>query len=149
VVQTASRGHLLLALVRLRAGGLDRRLAAGEPASASALLRERARQLLERRQRARLAAGWRRVLEDARSASRPRFSSAIPVRRDAVLIAEPAILALEARLREDATVDPIAIARMRVMLTDGSSPVYRSLEPDELRCRLLELLGELEREEQL
>jgi hypothetical protein len=136
----ASRGHLLVALVRLRAGHLDRRLAAGEPASASVLLRERAQQLLERRQRAALAAGWERVLRDARSARPPSFSSAIPIRRDAVLIAEPAILALEARLRDDGPVDPTAIARVRVMLTDGSSPVYRPLEPDELRRRLLELL---------
>jgi hypothetical protein len=139
-VQVASRGHLLVALVRLRAGHLDRRLAAGEPAGASLLLRERAQQLLERRQRAALAAGWERVLRDARSPRPPAFSSAIPIRRDAVLIAEPAILALEARLRDDAPVDATAIARVRVMLTDGSSPVYRPLEPDELRRRLLELL---------
>jgi hypothetical protein len=139
-VQVASRGHLLVALVRLRAGHLDRQLAAGEPAGASLLLRERAQQLLERRQRAALAAGWERVLQDARSPRRPAFSSAIPIRRDAVLIAEPAILALEARLRDDAPVDTTAIARVRVMLTDGSSPVYRALEPDELRRRLLELL---------
>jgi hypothetical protein len=148
-VQAASRGHLLVAFVRLRAGHLDRRLAAGEPASASALLRERARQLLDRRERATLAAGWERVLRDARSARRPSFSSAIPVRRDAVLIAEPAILALEARLRDDAPIAPAALARARVMLTDGQSPVYRSVALDDLRRALLELLEGLDARERV
>jgi hypothetical protein len=140
----ATGEHMIGALIRLRAGHLDRRLAAGAPASGGAMLRARARQLLERRERATLVMGWQRVLEDARRGPRPVFSSAIPVRRDAVLIAEPTILAIQERLRGDAPVDPSAVARLRVLLTDGGGPLYHVFEADELRLRLLEVLADFD-----
>jgi hypothetical protein len=138
-------GGLLRAWARLRAGPLDRRLAAGDAAGDERLLAARAAVLAGRRERASVATGWQRVLARARDGKGVTFSSAIPVRRDAALIAEPAILALVARLRDDEPVAPAAIAKARIMLTDGDSAIYGPGSAEDLRTAVHEILAKIDR----
>jgi hypothetical protein len=101
--------------------------------------------LTGRRERAIVATGWQRVLTWARDGKGATFSSAIPVRRDAALIAEPAILALTGRLRDDEPIPPAAIARARIMLTDGDSAIYGPGSAEDLRTAVHEILAKIDR----
>jgi hypothetical protein len=127
----APAGGLLLG-VRLAGLRLDARLAAGDDPWADAALTRRAQQLLTRRARRRIGAGLERVCS-----ARPRratFSSAILVDARAVEIARPALEQLAAALRSREAVPAQAVALANVLLTNGSSALYRPAYPDELQA---------------
>jgi hypothetical protein len=97
----------------------------------AALGLSRAAHLLEARSRANLAKGLRRAVADART-TRPQFTAAVHVARPAVLACAPEILALAAELT-DRDVSPAGVDMTRDLLADGSGPLYRARDEDELR----------------
>jgi hypothetical protein len=111
------------ARVWLRRGSLDRRLAAGADPQASPELARRARQINSRRFRAGLAASIRNLL-DAAEEPRRAFTSAVPVRRYAILGERELLLELAAELESGEDLRPRGIALVERLVTDGSSPIY-------------------------
>ena len=124
--------------VPLDGGGPRRLRALIEGASAS--YRRRA---LERR-RAAVAAALQRIVREARHPARRTPSSAVPIARREVLLAEPYLLQLIVRLRDGRPIDPGAVARVRAMLTDGCSPFYTSERHGALRAWAEEVRADLD-----
>ncbi len=120
-----NRASLALRLrVLFRRGALDRELAEGCPPDTAGDRGLRARQLTEPDSCRRLAASLRSCVEDAENPRRRGFSSAIPVRRDVVLIWRDSLLDLAGRLGQPAAVSATGVARVLRLLTDGGGPLY-------------------------
>ncbi len=115
---------------RLSAPALDRRLAAGENASADDAIGRRAAQLISRRGRDRIASGVERLRPKALRTGA--LSAAIPIDPRAFTIAEPALAQLAAALRSRGAVEPRGVALALLLLTDPGSPLYQPQHPDEL-----------------
>ena len=130
-------------LARVRGRGLERRLIAGQDPAGDPLLARRASQLAGARVRAAAAAGLERALADAQAPRRPVLSSAIPVSRHEVLLAEPALLALVRRLKDGRPIWPVGIARIRATLMDTCGPLYLDTSPGVLRVWAQSTLDEL------
>jgi hypothetical protein len=96
------------------------------------------------RLRSATAAGLERAIADAHRPHRATFSSVVPVCRDEVLMAEPFLLALVRRLRDDLPVSPVGVAHIHSVLTDGSSPLYVGTNPGALRAWARVTLNELD-----
>jgi hypothetical protein len=109
--------------VRAHRWGLDHRLANGTSAAASEELRLRAQQLAGANTRRSLAISLRDLVAKA---EKPPFAawSPVPVCRDAVLPWCEAILGLAEWLDQPQPVNPHGVARVAVLLTDGTSPFY-------------------------
>ena len=103
---------------------LDRELAEDHPAEAAKDCALRARQLTEPARCRQLAATLRNLVAHAESPSRAAFSSAIPVRRELVLIWREAFLDLAMCLERPAAVSPTGVARVLRLLTDGAGPLF-------------------------
>ena len=115
--------------VFLKRGALARRLAAGVSPAESPELARRAQQLCSPRNRRVLARGLERVIDAAEERPQP-YSSAVPLRRAAILDAREGMLELAAELRDtNQDVNVRGIALVESMLTDGGSPLY--LQNDE------------------
>jgi hypothetical protein len=133
----AHDGLLLRARTWLLHYRLDNEIAraVGRPGDAELALRER--QLVGARERRRLAGAVERVLAEADR--RPAFSAAVPIDREAVEVARPALTQLALALRSGEPVDPRGVALTLRLLTDAYSPLYlppggRPTDPDAL-CR--------------
>lgn len=138
------RGRLSASLLAwFDACALDRRLADGASPDQSAVLAARARRVTSRRNRKRLAAGLDRVLNSARGA-RPGFTAAIAPNGREAEAARTVLIALQRRLREAAPVAPQGAAMLMVLLTDGSSPLYRPAAPGTLGSSLRAAAAALE-----
>jgi hypothetical protein len=111
------------ALARIRPTSLDRRLAAGERAATHRLLAARAHLIVARNSRLRLADDWEHLLTRARQPNVPR-SPRLPVQSTTVLAAEHHVRELIALIRQPAHVKPRGIALARLLLTDGTGPLY-------------------------
>jgi hypothetical protein len=125
---------------------LDRRIAHGADPSASPELRRRARQLVSRGFRARLAAGLRRTIAAAEQPWQQRRTAQVPVQRGAILNERALLIGLARLLTEEETVSARGVARVEQLLTDGRSPLYypapRGALPAALRhARATLLLG--------
>ena len=143
----ALRAPLALRLaVCLTRGRLDRQIAAGRPCDSSALLAQRARELVRRRTRARLAQGLRGVVAYADRDDSPRALSTVVIQRAAVRADREAILGLAERFEAVAPVSARGVALARAMLTDGvGSPLFNShceLTVAEAAWRVAEALAE-------
>jgi hypothetical protein len=110
-------------LARIRATSLDRCLAAGENPATDRLLEARAHLIVARHGRLRLAHDWERLLVRARQPVVPR-SPQLPVQAVTILAAEHHIRELVASIRRPVRVDPRGIALARLLLTDGTGPLY-------------------------
>jgi hypothetical protein len=117
----------------VRGGSLDRRLAAGEDSSRSALLAARATQLGRRSTRLRIARGiegltlaWEEPLRRFR---------ALP-RQAAVAKNRLALLELAALLRRPGPLYVRGIAAARLMLVDGTGPIYTDGHGEALAAQL-------------
>lgn len=118
--------------VFLRRGALARRLAAGASPSDSPELARRAEQLCSARNRRALARGLERVIDAAEERPHP-YSSAVPLRRAAILDAREGMLELAAELRDtNQDVNVRGIALVERMLTDGGSPLYMQNDEESL-----------------
>jgi hypothetical protein len=110
-------------LARLRAHGLDQRLAAGADPASSTLLALRAAALVARDARDDLASDLERILV---LAERPelRRLGAVPIQRHQVLDAAGVLRRLIALLRGRQPVSPRGVAIARRLVVDGTTPVY-------------------------
>ena len=117
---------LLRARVWLTRQSLDHRLAHGESTLASPELARRGEQLASIHSRHSLAVGIRRVIADAERPTRA-LSAAVPVQRRPILGARARLEQLAADLDAHEPVKLAGIARVRLLLTDGASPLYSPL----------------------
>jgi hypothetical protein len=118
--------------VFLQRGSLARRLAAGASPFDSPELARRAEQLRSPRNRRVLAASLERVIDAAEERPHP-HSSAVPLRRAAILRVSAGLLGLAAELRDtDAPVSVRGVALVDKLLTDGGSPLYVASEEQTL-----------------
>lgn len=132
---TPWRRLALFVVVRSRALELDRLLAAGAAPEQSPAIAGRARILTGRRSRRRLAAGLGRALRSAGSEYRG-LSAAVAPDSVAVLAARPVLGALERRLRDPRPIRAQGAAMLSILLTDGTSPLYRGSDPGALGSEL-------------
>lgn len=103
-------------------GRVDEELASGVPPDSNPFLRERARYLASRDSRLKMARGLGRTLHQV---ERPVLhTSQVPVRSRAVRAAAPALQMLAERLRGTLPIGPQGAARTKILLTDGSGPLY-------------------------
>lgn len=107
---------------RCHRGRLDRLIADGADTGSDPELELRARQLVSRRQRARLAAAVRRVMVEADRSPGGR-SSVVPASRNALAIACPALATLAHELDSDEPVSPRGVALVMRLLGDPDSPL--------------------------
>jgi hypothetical protein len=119
------------ALARIRPTPLDRRLAAGEVETSDRLLAARAHMIVGRRGRLLLADDWEHLLARARRPIVPR-SPRLPVQAATLLAVEHHVRELIALIRKPAHVTPRGIALARLLLTDGTGPLYNSRRPADL-----------------
>jgi hypothetical protein len=111
------------------------------------------RERLQAGRAARIAASpsrRRRLAEDvehvvARAEHRSgRLTAEVPVSREAVRQAEPALLDLGERLRAARPVDPEGVRLVRALLVDGSGPLYLADDPADLRIAAERALAALD-----
>jgi hypothetical protein len=129
-------------LARWHADTLDRALAAGAGPYAGALITVRAQQLTTARSRRRLAGGLARVRRDAVD-ELSGFTAVVAPDRHEVAAAAPEIAALERRLRDGERVDAAGVAMLRLLLTDGSGPLYDPVGAGSLARHLRAVAGAL------
>lgn len=110
--------------VRLSRGRLDRELADAIVRDTSEGHALRARQLADPAARRQLACSLRRLLADAEDPRAALLGSSVPVLGDVVMPWREALLGLAERLEQTEPVNPLGLARMRVVLTDGMGPFY-------------------------
>jgi hypothetical protein len=92
----------------------------------------RGRQLAARRTRRRLARSLRARVKDAERPPGPQLSAAVPLARRAVLSSRESLLGLAERLESPDPVNPRGVARVLVLLTDGTGPLYTPGASDRL-----------------
>ena len=125
-------GTLQVTRARLHATRLDAEIADGADPMESGDRAARAEHLLHPRVRHGLATGLRRAVADARKVSCAR-SSAVHVARPAVRACAPSLLALAAELG-DPGVRPRGVALTRLLLSDGTGPLFCARSEDDLRA---------------
>jgi hypothetical protein len=110
---------------RLSRPRLDREIADGGLYELSPVLALRARQLIEPRTRRRAAGNLRDIVKFVDRAGSGRIMSAVVIERRAVRAGREAILGLAERLDGTAPVSPRGVARVHILLIDGSeSPFF-------------------------
>jgi hypothetical protein len=116
---------------------LDRELATGADPNANDLTRERSRQLLTEENRRSLAARLRALMEDADSEPRL-FSSRVPIARQAIRDSRWDLEEVIERLTTPTYLCPQGIARLSLLLEEGTSPLFGpATPPRQLRWSLL------------
>jgi hypothetical protein len=117
------------ARARVSAAALDRELAHGVARDATPALELRARALSQPPVRCELGDQLRRIVSQAHQPPGP--SARIRARRAGVLAAEDELRLLASRLHSRQRVAVVGIAKVRVLLSDGSGPLYyRDSEQD-------------------
>jgi hypothetical protein len=117
-------GLLLRLRVRLHRGRLDRDLARGAACETGVEHALRARQLVDGATRRGLARSLRRVSAEAGRARSTPLTATVPIDRKAVAPWREALLGLAERLEQPVEVSPRGVARVLMLLTDGSGPLY-------------------------
>ena len=108
----------------LRAGHYDRRLSFGATVHAGTPLAIHAERLTAIREREGLARAFRRCVKDAHS-DLPFRSGRIEVNAPNIVAAEDIIDSITLRLHSPRPVAARDMARLRIVLADGSGPLYR------------------------
>jgi hypothetical protein len=129
-------------VARWKSSKLDRALAKGVPPETSGALLLRARTLLGPRARRELSQALQRILREASRAPWP--GARMPVRRYEVMDARDDLNLLARRLIAPAPVDVRGVAQVRVLLSDGSGPLFWRRSADDLRGRVREAIEALE-----
>ena len=122
VIRPVSTGERLLA--RLRAGSLDRRLAAGTAPEAGSLLALRADAIVRPATRNGLARQLQRILQYAANPGRHRPTALSGSTCRNVLNAADVLGHLVERLRSPCPVSARGMAMVKILLTDGAGPLY-------------------------
>jgi len=122
---TAPRPSLVARVTaRLRAHQFDRQLAVGVPAPAGSALAVHQARLGTVAEREAIARTLRQALHDANAGAAP-LSSRIPLHPSNIVAAEELIDAITLRLHSPRPVSARGMARLRVVLSDGSGPMYQ------------------------
>ena len=132
---------LLVTRVRLHATRLDGEIADGADPMETGERAARAAQLLQPRMRHGLACGVHRTVLDARRTACVR-ASAVHVARSAVWACAPSLLQLAAELG-DGGPRPRGVALTRLLLSDGTGPLYCARTEEELRAAIDEIRAAL------
>jgi hypothetical protein len=128
---------------RWRAGSLDRKLAGGDAPDSQPALALRAQTLIGPSMRTALARQVQRVVREARE-RRARGRARIPTHEDEVLAAADDLDVLARRLGDAGPVSARGVADVRVLLTDGSGPLYDRGARVKLRTAVTRALEHLE-----
>jgi hypothetical protein len=128
---------------RFLAHRLDQLLASGVAPETRAALALRAQALGEPETRTALASQLRRVLSEARWGPAPRRAG-VPLLIGQVLVAADELDELADRLLEPGPVAASGLAQVRLLLSDGRSPLYWNRAPEGLREIAVRALGALE-----
>ena len=110
---------------RLRAARFDRALAVGVPAVAGSALAVHAARLSSVAQRHAVARALRRAVRDATDDPRATRSGRVPMHRANVASAQALIDEVTRRLHAPDPVNTRGMARLRQLLSNGTSPLYR------------------------
>jgi hypothetical protein len=110
--------------VRARRWRLDHELATCDAPYGTPPRALRARQLDDPRARADLARSLRRIVAEAERDRVVLLSSAVPIRSAAIRDSREALLGLAERLENPAAVNPRGLARVRLLLTDATGPIF-------------------------
>lgn len=108
---------------RLSASQLDRQLAGGVKPEVSDVMFAHASRIVSPSSCASLAESVRRVVTIAETS--PRISNRAPLRRDEILSSREEMLELADRLEQPGPLRAQGVAQIRVLLGDGSGPLYR------------------------
>jgi hypothetical protein len=121
--------------VSLHGARLDREIAAGASPDVTAELALRAQALVRMSVRHDLAKSVQRIVD---SSTRPTASGrpSVPLCPDRVAEARDELHNLIEQLRTPGPVTAQGVARARVLLSDGSGPLYHRGSPDNLRARV-------------
>ena len=126
---------------RLRAGTLDRQLAEGAAPETSVALSLHASRVYEPSQRHFLA---RSLIRLADSSDAPSARFRVPVDHEALRRAYHELEAIADRLNRDGPVSVQGVARIRLLLADGTGPLFRAARPEQLRRELQSALAALD-----
>ena len=110
---------------RLRAARFDRALTVGVPAVAGSALAVHAARLSSVAQRQAVARALRRAVRDATDDPRATRSGRVPMHRANIAAAEALIDEVTRRLHAPDPVSTRGMARLRQLLSNGTSPLYR------------------------
>jgi hypothetical protein len=118
------RRRWLSLLARFRARELDSQLAAGLSAESSDLLFAHAVRIARPGSCAALASGLRKAVS---AAQKPKgLSNRAPLRRGDILGAQESLFALAERLERAGPIHARGVAQVRMLLGNGSGPLYRT-----------------------
>jgi hypothetical protein len=117
---------------RLRAPYLDAALAAGASPDSSAPLSLRAHALVSAKDRRKLSRELLHILHKAEQSQSP-FDPTVPICRRKILKARDLFRELADRLQDRDPVTTRGVAQVRVLLRDGSGPLYERPFADDLR----------------
>ena len=126
---TARRGHTRRSVracvtARLRAARFDRALAVGVPAPAGSALAVHVARLTSVAERQAVARALRRAVRDATD-TRATRSARVPMHRANIASAQALIDEVTRRLHAPDPVSTRGMARLRQLLSTGTSPLYR------------------------
>ena len=127
---------------RLRSWTLDSRLASGACPDSTAALSLRAHSLIGGSTRQRLANALRRLVREAQRPPDP-FLRGVPICRDEILRARAGLEELADQLLDPMPVDARGVAMVRLLLADGSSPIYHRCRDGDLEQALQQALDAL------
>ncbi len=136
--RAAPRGRVRLSAL-LRAGTLDRELAAGVPSWRSPGHAARAVWLTQPRRRRGLARALEILVERSKQPVKRGRSSAVEPCREQVRDALREIMAITSRLRSSEPIDARGVALLRALVTDGGGPCYARSRPAALTEALQEV----------
>jgi hypothetical protein len=137
---TSFRSQLAARLnARLHAPTLDRELASGIAPWRSPPHAARALQLTGDRNRRGLARSLERLVENAQCGRRQSCSAVVYPCREQVLEALPSLLTVAGQLRSAAPIDARGVARLSILLSDGSGPCYLRIRRNALTDALQEI----------
>lgn len=108
---------------RLTASRLDREVEAGAVVVPGTPLAAHVARLTSARQRRKLANGLTHAV-DAAARARPGVNRPFPIHSDKVAACSPEIEHITELLRSQRPVNPRGIARLRMLLADGTGPLY-------------------------
>lgn len=128
---------------RLRAGSLDRRLAAGAAAESSPLLAVRALMLVRPSMRESLARSLQQIMTKAAQPDGRRSAALPPLPRAQILNSVDVLTTLIERLNGSAPVAACGVAKVKLLLTDGAGPLYYPSCASDLRAGVQDAINAL------
>jgi hypothetical protein len=127
--------------VRARASALDAALAAGSSPDSNISLALHAGRLCKPAHRRLLARSLARIVAASEAPTGRRVT---PVCRSAVLKVRPELATIAGRLSASGPVDVRGVARLRLLLADGTGPLYQPARRSQLHAELRAVLSALD-----